>query len=53
MKSFLFSITAVLFTAVFFFLLTGCTDLERNGISPLPQSRPASWQMQPYGPVRN
>jgi len=46
-------IAAVSVTAVFFCLLAGCTDLERQGMSPIPQNRPPSWQLQPYGQIRN
>lgn len=40
-------LTAVSVAAVF--LLTGCTQIEREGISPIPQNTPASWEMNPYG----
>lgn len=46
-------VAAVVFAAAFFCLLAGCTELERKGVSPIPQNRPASWELQPYGSVRN
>lgn len=33
--------------------LTGCTPQERSGYRSIPQNRPADWETQPYGPVRN
>ena len=41
--------------AVFFLflLLTGCTESERSGFSSIPQNTPASWEMSPYGDLRN
>ena len=42
-------IKAVLVTAFFFLLAGGCTDYERAGLSPLPQNRPASWEVNPFG----
>jgi len=32
-------------------LLGGCTDIERGGVSPLPQNRPASWENKPFGDI--
>jgi len=34
---------------LFFAVLTGCSEQERRGISPLPQNRPAEWELNPYG----
>lgn len=45
--------TATLVVAVFFCLLSGCTEQERMGVSPIPHNTPSSWELQPYGPVRN
>lgn len=53
MRTILFHIAAVSATAVFFCLLAGCTERERQGLSAIPQSHPASWELQPYGQVRN
>lgn len=38
--------------AAFFLIaiLGGCTEHERRGISPIPQNRPAEWEIRPYGP---
>ena len=33
--------------------LSGCSPQERRGISPLPQNRPADWEVRPYGPMQN
>lgn len=32
-------------------ILAGCTEYERRGVSPLPQNRPSSWEMQPFGQI--
>ena len=46
------TIPAVLMTAVFLLLgIAGCTQIERDGISPIPQNTPASWELNPYGDV--
>jgi hypothetical protein len=42
-------ITAVILAAVFLLLMSGCTQIERDGISPIPQNTPASWEINPYG----
>ena len=34
-------------------LAAGCTDIERRGISPIPQNRPASWETRPFGDIHN
>ena len=34
-------------------LAAGCTDIERRGISPIPQNRPASWETRPFGNIHN
>jgi len=52
MKPISLTITAVLMTAVFLLLgIAGCTQIERDGISPIPQNTPASWELNPYGDV--
>lgn len=33
-------------TAMFF--IAGCTELERQGYSPIPQNSPGAWEMNPY-----
>ena len=33
--------------------VSGCTELERNGMSHIPQNSPGSWEMRPYGDIRN
>ena len=44
------TIAAVCMTAVFLLLAAvGCTQLERDGLSPIPQNTPSSWEMNPYG----
>ncbi len=52
MRQVLTSAAAIL-AAAFFCLCTGCTPQERMGVSPIPQNSPPSWEMQPYGPIRN
>lgn len=42
-------ITAVVLAAVFLLLIAGCTQIERDGISPIPHNTPASWEINPYG----
>jgi len=42
-------ITAVITAAVFLLLFSGCTEIERGGVSPIPQNTPASWEMNPFG----
>jgi hypothetical protein len=53
MRRIAFNIAAVLATAAFFCLPAGCTERERQGLSAIPQSSPTSWELQPYGQVRN
>ncbi len=46
----------VLLTAAFLLslvLLPGCTQIERDGFSPIPQNSPAAWEMRPYGDIQN
>ena len=31
----------------------GCTEAERRGYSTIPHSSPASWEVAPYGDMRN
>jgi len=49
----LLNIAAVSATAAFFCLLAGCTERERQGLSAIPQNSPSSWELQPYGQIRN
>jgi hypothetical protein len=44
-------LTAVLGAAVFLLLNSGCTQIERDGFSPIPQNTPASWELNPYGTI--
>ena len=37
---------AIFVTAMFF--IPGCTELERQGYSPIPQNSPGGWEMDPY-----
>ncbi len=48
-------ITVASLATVFFIimLMTGCTEAERRGYSSIPQSSPASWEVNPYGNFRN
>jgi len=39
--------------ALFFLVCAGCTDLERSGYSAIPQNYPGSWEINPYGDLRN
>ncbi len=34
---------------LFAVILTGCSEQERRGVSPLPQNRPVEWEINPYG----
>jgi hypothetical protein len=44
------TITAVFMAAVFLSAASaGCTQLERDGFSPIPQNAPPSWEINPYG----
>jgi hypothetical protein len=45
----------VILTAAFLLMLitAGCTQLERDGLSPIPQNSPGGWEMNPYGDFRN
>ncbi|MCI5779979.1 MAG: hypothetical protein MR051_09245 [Lentisphaeria bacterium] len=52
MKKDRFRISAVVIaTAAFLYaaLSAGCTELERNGMSPIPQNSPGAWELNPYG----
>ena len=48
-------LAAVVLAAAFLLGLfaSGCTELERNGMSPIPQNSPGSWEMRPYGDFHN
>jgi len=46
------TIAVVLLTAAILFF-AGCTEIERNGFSPIPQNTPASWELNPYGDFGN
>ena len=46
-------IAAAVLAAAFLCVLSGCSEQERRGLSPLPQNRPATWETQPYGPIRS
>ncbi len=49
-KKMILTITAVFMTAVFLLAVSaGCTQLERDGFSPIPQNSPPSWEVNPYG----
>ena len=39
--------------ALVFLFLAGCTESERSGFSSIPQNTPTSWEMSPYGELRN
>ena len=39
--------------ALVFLFLAGCAESERSGFSSIPQNSPASWEMSPYGELRN
>lgn len=45
----------VLLTAAFLLivLIAGCTQIERDGMSPIPQNSPGSWELNPYGDLQN
>jgi len=32
--------------------LVGCSPQEKAGVSPLPQNRPAEWELRPYSMPR-
>ena len=46
-------LTAVLLGTAFLLLAGACTENERRGVSPLPQNRPAEWEIRPFGPMMN
>ena len=52
MKRF-FALAAVGLTAAFLLLAAGCTEIERNGMSPIPQNSPGAWEINPYGEIHN
>lgn len=52
-RSFLTICAAAFIAAVFLCFIGGCSEYERRGYSPIPQNRPASWEMRPYGDMRN
>ena len=39
--------------AFLFLFAAGCTEYERNGFSAIPQNTPASWEVNPFGDLRN
>ena len=39
--------------ALLFLWGAGCTEYERSGFSAIPQNSPASWELAPYGDLRN
>ncbi|MBR2345254.1 MAG: hypothetical protein IKA71_05660 [Lentisphaeria bacterium] len=44
----------VTLTAAFLLIsIAGCTQLERDGISPIPQNSPGAWEINPYGDFQN
>ena len=43
----------LLMLALLFLLIGGCAEYERAGFSPIPQNSPASWELTPYGDLRN
>ena len=51
MKKHLIPAVVLLTAAILFF--AGCTQIERDGRSPIPQNRPASWELNPYGDFAN
>ena len=35
--------------ALFFcIVISGCTEIERQGYSPIPQNSPGAWELNPY-----
>lgn len=34
--------------ALLFLAAAGCTEIERNGYSPIPQNSPGEWEINPY-----
>ena len=46
-RNIIFFSAAVLILAALFFC-SGCTELERQGYSPIPQNSPAGWELNPY-----
>ena len=34
-------------------LISGCTQIERDGMSPIPQNSPGAWEYNPYGDFQN
>jgi len=33
--------------------LGGCSQQEKQKLSPIPQNRPTTWELNPYGDMRN
>ena len=38
----------VIVAALLFLVISGCTEIERQGYSPIPQNSPGNWELNPY-----
>ena len=38
----------ILVAALLFMVISGCTEIERKGYSPIPQNSPGDWELNPY-----
>ncbi len=45
--------TAVFLMLLLLIVIAGCTRIERDGMSPIPQNSPGGWEMNPYGSFYN
>ena len=44
---------AVFLMFMLLMIIAGCTRIERDGMSPIPQNSPGGWEMNPYGSFYN
>lgn len=42
------SAVTIIVTALLFLMISGCTEIERKGYSPIPQNSPGGWELDPY-----
>ncbi|MBO5822247.1 MAG: hypothetical protein J6R86_04470 [Lentisphaeria bacterium] len=38
----------IIVAALLFLVISGCTEIERQGYSPIPQNSPGGWELNPY-----
>ena len=44
---------AVFLMFMLLMIIAGCTRIERDGMSPIPQNSPGGWELNPYGEFYN